>query len=618
MNAELTLYDYWRIINRRKWTALLVFAVTVFSTLFYTHLQPTVYRSQALIKIKPPVSYSRIPGSDAADFDPWSAVATELKVITSSEVSERAAARLGLPAGGKGAAQVAGSYKVERLQESNLIAISAYDGDPARAVNVASAVIEAYRDYDLEQKSLQARKTMEDIEARKTEVEDALRTLERQKQNFIERNPKTGLGAALANQLADLEIKKRELLEKYTPNHPEVQSLEQRIDVVQDKLEEIPAQEVALARISREVRMQEDLYTTLNKQYEEAKLGVSSMVSFVTVVNRPMPETAPVSPNRRLNMMVGMVLGLFVAVVVVFLLENLDVSISTIEDIEDFLKLPVLGIIPNIMSEKPLDNWLTNVFKKERYTVDAFRSVLIVNKRYASSVIESYHTLRTNSMSNLNTRESVSLVFSSAGAAEGKTLTAVNFALASAHSGLRTLLVDADLRRPAINQIFGTRKDPGLSDVLAGKADWREAVLESADFIMGGLDFEQLMRFPGIENLKVLNCGTQPGNVIDILDSANWTELMEELKGEFDMIIFDAPPTLLFVDSVMIAKHASDGVVLVYKAGKIARGALKRAKEQITGVNARMIGVVLNGVRASEMGPQYGYYYYDYNKYARR
>ncbi len=618
MNAELTLYDYWRIINRRKWTALLVFSVTVFSTLFYTHLQPTVYRSQALIKIKPPVSYSKLPGSDIADFDPWSAVATELKVITSSEVSERAAARLGLPAGAKGSAQVAGAYKVERLQESNLIAISAFDGDPARAADVVNAVIEAYKDYDLEQKSLQARKTLEDIEARKTEVEDALRSLERQKQNFIERNPKTGLGSALANQLADLEIKKRELLEKYTPNHPEVQALEQRIDVVQGKLEEIPAQEVALARISRELRMQEDLYTTLNKQYEEAKLGVSSMVSFVTVVNRPMPETSPVSPNRRLNMMVGMVLGLFLAVVLVFLLENLDVSISTIEDIEDFLKLPVLGIIPNIMSEKPLDNWLTNVFKNERYTVDAFRSVLIVNKRYASSVIESYHTLRTNIMSNLNTRESVSLVFSSAGAAEGKTLTAVNFALASAHSGLRTLLVDADLRRPAINQIFGTRKDPGLSDVLAGKADWRDAVLESADFIMGGLDFEQLMRFPGIENLKVLNCGTQPGNVIDILDSANWTGLMEELKSEFDMIIFDAPPTLLFVDSVMIAKHASDGVVLVYKAGKIARGALRRAKEQITGVNARMIGVVLNGVRASEMGPQYGYYYYDYNKYARR
>jgi Mrp family chromosome partitioning ATPase len=250
--------------------------------------------------------------------------------------------------------------------------------------------------------------------------------------------------------------------------------------------------------------------------------------------------------------------------------------------------------------------------------VDAFRSVLVVNRRYATGIIESYHTLRTNIMSQLNTKESVSLVFSSAGAAEGKTLTAVNFALASAHSGLRTLLIDADLRRPAINQIFGTRKEPGLSDVLTGRSEWRDVMLESADFIMGGLDYDQLMRFPGIENLKILNCGTQPDNVIDILNSSNWRDLMADLKSEFDLIIFDAPPVLLFADSLMLAKHASDGVVLVYKAGKIARGALKRAKEQIGGANARMVGVVLNGVRASEMGPQYGNYYYDYKNYVSR
>lgn len=618
MEAELTLYDYWRIINRRKWVALLIFAATIFSTMFYTRLQPTVYRSQALIKIKPPASYAKMPGADMMDFDPWSAVATELKVITSSEISERAAVRLGMPSGAASSAEVAGSYKVERLQESNLIALYSFSSDPVRAADIASAVIEAYRDFDLEQKSLQSRKTLEDISSRKNEVEDNLRALERQKQSFVERNPKTGMGSALANQLADLEIRKKQLLEKYTPNHPEVLSLDQRIEVVESKLGEIPAQEVALARISRELRMQEELYTTLNKQHEEAKLGVSSMVSFVSVVNRPMPENAPISPNRPLNMLAGSVLGIFLAVVVVFLLENLDVSISTIEDIENFLKLPVLGIIPHILSEKHMDNWLTQVFKKERYTVDAFRSVLVVNRRYATGVIESYHTLRTNIMSNLNTKESVSLVFSSAGAAEGKTLTAVNFALASAHSGLKTLLVDADLRRPAINQIFGTRKDPGLSDVLAGRADWRDAALESADFIMGGLDYDQLMRFPGIENLKMLNCGTQPDNVIDILDSANWRELMDDFKSEFDLIIFDTPPVLLFADSLMIAKHASDGVVLVYKAGKIARGALRRAKEQIGGVNARMIGVVLNGVRASEMGPQYGYYYSDYKNYSRR
>ncbi|MFA6434244.1 MAG: polysaccharide biosynthesis tyrosine autokinase [Elusimicrobiales bacterium] len=624
MNAELTLFDYWRIINRRKWVALLVFSVTIFSTIFYTRLQPVIYQSQAIIKFQPPASYSKIPGSEMAEFDPWNAVSTEIRVITSAEIAERAAKKLGLLDENAGPAQnnsvvrsIQGSYRAERLQDSNLITILASNSNPLKASDIVNAVIEAYREYDLEQKSRQGRKTLEDIASRKAEVEESLRSLERSKQNFMEKNPQSGMGAALANQLADLEIRKRQLQQKYTPNYPELVDLAQRIRLVEARLGVIPAQEVDLARISRELRLQEDLYTTLNKQYEEAKLGLSSVVSFVSVVNPAVPSDSPVSPNKQLNLMVGSILGVFLAIVIVFLLANLDVSISTIEDIESFLKLPVLGLIPHILSEKRIDNWLTQIFKKERYTVEAFRSVLILNRRYASSIIEAYHTLRTNIMSHLNTRESVALVFSSAGAAEGKTLTAVNFALAGAHAGLKTLLIDADMRRPAIYQIFGSRKEPGLSDVLAGKAEWRDAVLESADFMMGGLNFDSLMHFQGIENLQILNSGTAPGNVIDIIDSADWKELMEDLKNEFDIIIFDAPPVLLFVDAVMLAKH-SDGVVLVYKAGKIARGGLKRATDQVTGANAHMIGVVLNGVRASEMGPQYGYYSYDYKNYSRR
>lgn len=624
MTAELTLYDYWRIINRRKWSALLIVSVTIFATVFYTRLQPVIYRSQAIIKFQPPASYARIPGSGISDFDPWGAVATEIRVITSVEIAERAGRKLGWADENKTPAEnsrvtnsILASYKAERLQDSNLITISATNTDPLKASDIINAVVEAYKDYDLEQKSKQGRKTLEDIAARKNEVEENLRSLERSKQNFLEKNPKTGLGAALANQLADLEIRKKQLLEKYTPNHPEVLNLERRIQTVQSKLGEIPSQELDLARISRELRMQEGLYTTLNKQYEEAKLGLSSVVSFVSVVNPAAPSDAPISPNTRLNLLVGCLLGLFLAVVLVFLLENLDVSISTIEDIEAFLKLPVLGIIPNILSEKHLDNWLTRLFKKERYTVEAFRSVLILNRRYASNVIESYHGLRTNIISQLNTRESISVVFSSAGAAEGKTLTAVNFALAGAQAGLKTLLVDADLRRPAIYQIFGSPKEPGLSDILAGKTDWRDVMLESADLMMGGIDFDSLMRFSGIENLRIINSGTTPAKMIDVLDSANWKELIEDMKSEFDIIVLDAPPVLMFIDAVIVAKHV-DGVVLVYKAGKIARGALKRAKDQIFGVHARMIGVVLNAVRAAEMGPQYGYYYKDYAKYARK
>ncbi|PIS47585.1 MAG: hypothetical protein COT17_02695 [Elusimicrobia bacterium CG08_land_8_20_14_0_20_51_18] len=624
MNQELTLYDYWRIINRRKWVALMVFAITLLSTVFYTKMQPLVYSSSAIIKIQPPNIYSKLPGSDITDFDQWGAVSTEIRVITSMEVAMRASRRLKIAEAGAEpsriqgiASQILSAYKAERVQDSNLISIAAGSSNPYKANDIVSAVIEAYREYDLEQKSAQARKSLDDIASRKTDVEDKLRSLERQKQNFIEKNPKTGLGSIFADQLAELEIKRRELLEKYTPNHPEVINFDKRIESIQGKLAQIPAQELDLARISRELRLQEDLYATINKQYEESKLGLSSIVSFVVVVNPPFVNLTPVSPNKRLNMAIGILFGVFLAIVMVFLLENLDVSISTIEDIENFLKLPVLGIIPSVMSEHKLDNWLTGLFRKERFGTEGFRSVLLFNRKYSSSVIESYHTLRANIISNMPRKGPLSIVFSSSGAAEGKTLTAINFALAGANSGLKTLLVDADMRRPVIYQIFGMPRQPGLSDVLAKKADWRETVKESSDFIMGGLNVDHVMRFPGIENLKVLTCGTIPGNVVDLLDNSDWGRLIEDFKSEFDMVIFDTPPVLLFIDSIIISKK-TDGAVLVYKAGKIARGALKRAKEQILGVNARMIGVVLNGVRASEMGPKYGYYYYDYSRYSNK
>jgi succinoglycan biosynthesis transport protein ExoP len=173
------------------------------------------------------------------------------------------------------------------------------------------------------------------------------------------------------------------------------------------------------------------------------------------------------------------------------------------------------------------------------------------------------------------------------------------------------------MRRPSIYSIFGINREPGLSDILEGQVPWRDALYESSDLMSGGIGLNKMMHFGGMDNLSIINSGTSTSNTIDVIDSVNWNELIKDFKTEFDMVNFDSPPVLLFVDSLLVAKY-TDGVVLVYKAGKIARGALKRAKEQISGANARMLGVTLNGVRASEMGAQYGYYYYDYDKYGSR
>jgi len=309
-------------------------------------------------------------------------------------------------------------------------------------------------------------------------------------------------------------------------------------------------------------------------------------------------------------------MGLFLGVVIVFILENIDVSITTIEEIENFLNAPVLGIIPYISSERLIDNWLVNIFKKERFSIEGFRKALIFNKGVSTNIIESYHTLRANIISNIERKSPVSIIITSSGAAEGKTLTALNLAFASANSGLKTLLIESDLRRPVIHEIFSIPKSPGLIDLILGKSDLDDVIRNVSDFVGGNISYDSFLKFPGIDNLKIITSGVTPYNVVDILDNADWLDIIDEFKSYFDFIIFDGPPILLFVDSLVLGKKV-DGVVIVYKAGKIARNALKRAKDQITGVGAKMIGVILNGVKASELGPKYSYYY-DYSEYSRR
>lgn len=620
MNSQgVTLYDYWRILLRRRYAFVIVFISCVIASYIYTRISPYVYSSSAVIKINPPKIYTQLPGADIMDIDPWGAVNTEIRVITSLEVSKKAALKLRLvdkdvdeEALSKVASEINSSYRAERVSDTNLISITAYASNPYKAYDIVSAVIDAYREYDLEQKSSQARKTFNDILQRKIEIEDKLRSLERQKKEYIQKNPASGTAGLIADQIAELEIKKKELLEKYTANHPEVVLIEKKINMLNQRLRELPSQELEIIRINREIKLQEELYTTITKQYEEAKLGLSSIVSFVSVINPPVINTEAVLPNKRLNIVIGVLVGFFLGFVVVFLLENLDVSISTIEEIEDFIKSHVVGIIPYIPSGRAKDNWFTELFRVERFSVEGFRTALIINRSGRSNIAESYHTLRTNIIASLSKKTGISIVVSSSGVAEGKTLTSINLSLASASAGLKTLFIEADMRRPIVHEVFGISRTPGLSDLLSAKVSIDDALKDTGDLVYG-FGGKNIANFPGIENLKIITSGTQPSNVADILNNADWKNIIDELKRRFDFIIFDAPPVLLFVDAIIIG-HNTDGVLMVYKAGKVARGALKRAKEQITSSGAKMIGICLNGVRATDLGSRYSYYgdYKDY------
>ncbi len=223
---------------------------------------------------------------------------------------------------------------------------------------------------------------------------------------------------------------------------------------------------------------------------------------------------------------------------------------------------------------------------------------MVTQVRPQSQMAESYRALRTSLLlSNLGAPPKVIMV-TSALPQEGKTTTSINCAVVLAQKGIRVLLIDADLRRPSIHKTLGMGPRSGLSNVLTGSATLQQTITRSTI----------------LPNLDVLPAGTPPPNPAELLASTNMRDVLEELRGQYDHIVVDTPPTLSVTDAVVLSPRA-DAIVLVIRSGQTTKQALRRSRDILTQVNAKVSGVLLNAVDLSS--PDY-YYYYEYQgKYSR-
>jgi len=237
--------------------------------------------------------------------------------------------------------------------------------------------------------------------------------------------------------------------------------------------------------------------------------------------------------------------------------------------------------------------------------------VLEQERENSAPLMEPYHSLRASIYSRLGADKPLALLFSSSGEGEGKTLTSINFAASAAHAGLKVLLVDLDFRKGMVNKALGLPETPGFSDIFTQKMPWEKVVYRSTDMLMGKLTADRLIAFSGLDNLHVITKGHMLPNPIDFIQSIDMEQLISDWKRHFDLIVFDTPPVLLFVVAVMISKFM-DGVVLVYRSGYIPREALRRTKNQLVSGGANMLGVALNDVSQSDLGPSSVYKGYGY------
>jgi capsular exopolysaccharide synthesis family protein len=304
--------------------------------------------------------------------------------------------------------------------------------------------------------------------------------------------------------------------------------------------------------------------------------------------------TAPSEPNVPRNLTFALALGFTTGIGLAFLLEGIDNTVRTPEQAQVISGLPSLGMIP-LGSKNGIEA------AARRLTVATSREAveLVTQSRPQSQMAEAYRALRTSLLlTSLGGPPKVILV-TSALPQEGKTTTSINTAIVLAQKGTRVLLIDADLRRPSIHKTLGMGPKTGLSNVLTGNATLQQAVVRS----------------PLLPTLFILTAGTPPPNPAELLASSNMRDILAELREEYDHIIVDTPPTLSVTDAVVMSTRA-DAVVLVIRSGQTTKQALRRSRELLLQVNARVAGVLLNAVDLTS--PDY-YYYYEYQgKYGHR
>ena len=336
---------------------------------------------------------------------------------------------------------------------------------------------------------------------------------------------------------------------------------------------------VAFAVLKREVESNKQMFQSLMSRSKETGLETELKFSNIRIVERAEVPGAPIIPRRGRNYQIALIVGLALGVGLSLLFEHLDNTLKTPEDVKNALRLPFLGMVPEVFA-KP--------------GAGPAAKLLIMKNADTSAVSDSYRILRTNLLFSRPDSQGGVFLVSSANPGEGKTTTVANLAASLAQNGGKVLAIDADFRRPTMHQIFGVSKVPGLTDLIVGGCQ-ASAAIKSTRF----------------RELQTIPCGYIPPNPTELLGSSSFREVIRALRSHYDWVLIDTPPILAMADTPVLAPYV-DGVILVVGAEQSSRTAVQRAVDQLLSVGGKITGVVLNKVNLERNSYYYGQYYGEY------
>ena len=325
--------------------------------------------------------------------------------------------------------------------------------------------------------------------------------------------------------------------------------------------------------LDREVQSGRQLYDNLLQRAKETGVSSELRTSNIRVVDKAEQPLGPISPQKGLNLLLSVFGGSLAACGLAFFVEYLDSRIKSPEEIRIHLGLSHLGLLPSLDAKTLAGGYP------------------MISKTVPGNFSEAFRAVRTNVLFSTAQEGSRSIVVTSTGPGEGKSMVASNLSISLAQAGQRTLLIDADLRKPKTHEIFELPQEPGLSNLLVGNAKASEVVRKS-----------------GVSNLWVIPCGHVPPNPAELLGSQRFKDFIGSLKDHFDWVVIDTPPVMAVTDAALVA-HDASGVVFVVGSEMTSRHAAKTAIDQLRRAHAHFIGAVLNRVDLQRNSYYYSQYY---------
>jgi len=396
---------------------------------------------------------------------------------------------------------------------------------------------------------------------------------------------------------------------EYQTANAKVSALETVVEEYSVRMSGLPDAELELARLERSKAINEQIYSMLVTRYEEAKISEEGKLSNIRIINRATLPEFPVSPKVKMNILIGLLLGLGLGIGAAFLLESLDTKINNLSDVERYVKLPILGTIPDIpLDEKHLTDIEERMGKeKDKGKIQELTTIqrqmvarLVPHYSPKSPIAEAYRTFRTNVVSLPAKFPGGGRVFlvTSSGPKEGKSTSSSNLAIALSQMRSKTVLLDCDMRRPMVHNLFMVSRESGLSRYLTTDE----------------IDIHEIIKPSGMDNLDIITAGHVPPNPSELLSSKKMDDLFAKLREEYDYIIVDSPPIIAVTDALILSKKV-DRLVLVIRVNSTEREIIEQAKSLLKNIDVKVAGVVVNGIEVKKYYSGYKYYYYYYYYY---